>query len=258
MSKLKVRHYSQKPLDIVLIHGWGLHSGVWQKLMEYLQTFANITVIDRAGYGHSQIMSHEDELNEILANCPPRAVYIAWSLGVSVILQLATQHPQRVQAIVALAADPCFVARKDWPHAMPIETFQQFQQDTEENAYTALLRFMGLQTQGSNTQRQELRFLQQLLAQHPIPHHLQLLQGLADLAQDYRPLVEKIRCPMLWVYGTKDKLVNIDVDALLALNSQITFGSFADAAHVLLLSHPEPLSDMIIRFLRGNGYDDAV
>mgnify|MGYP000087143120 FL=1 len=180
------------------------------------------------------------------------------SLGVSVILQLATQHPQRVQAIVALAADPCFVARKDWPHAMPIETFQQFQQDTEENAYTALLRFMGLQTQGSNTQRQDMRFLQQLLAQHPIPHHLQLLQGLADLAQDYRPLVEKIRCPMLWVYGAKDRLVNIDVDALLALNPQITFGSLADAAHVLLLSHPEPLSDMIIRFLRGNGYDDAV
>ena len=133
MSKLKVRHYSQKPLDIVLIHGWGLHSGVWQKLIEYLQTFANITVIDRAGYGHSQIMSHEDELNEILANCPPKAVYIGWSLGVSVILQLATQHPQRVQAIVALAADPCFVARNDWPYAMPIENFQQFQQDTEEN-----------------------------------------------------------------------------------------------------------------------------
>lgn len=258
MSKLSINRYPQKQLDIVLIHGWGLHSGVWQKLIEYLQTFANITVIDRAGYGHSQIMSHEDELNEILANCPPKAVYIGWSLGVSVILQLATQHPQRVQAIVSLAADPCFVARKDWPHAMPIEMFQQFQQDTEENAYTALLRFMGLQTQGSNTQRQDLRFLQQLLAQQPIPHHLQLLQGLADLAQDYRPLVQAISCPMLWVYGAKDRLVNIDVDALLSLNPQITFGSIADAAHVLLLSHAQPLSQMIIRFLRGNSHDDAV
>lgn len=258
MSKLSVRHYPQKQLEIVLIHGWGLHSGVWQTLIEYLQAFANITVIDRAGYGQSPVMSHEQELNEILAACPPTAVYIGWSLGVSVILQLATRYPQRVQAIVALAADPCFVARKDWPHAMPIDTFQQFQQDTEENAYTALLRFMGLQTQGSSTQRQDMRFLQQLLAQHPIPHHLQLLQGLADLAQDYRPLVQAICCPMLWVYGAKDRLVNIDVDALLALNPQIIFGSLADAAHVLLLSHPEPLSDMIIRFLRGNGYDDAI
>ena len=174
------------------------------------------------------------------------------------ILQLATRHPQRVQAIVALAANPCFVARHDWPHAMPVEIFHKFQQDTEENTYTALLRFMGLQTQGSSTQRQDMRFLQQLLAQYPIPHHLQLLQGLADLAKDYRPLVQEICCPMLWVYGEKDRLVNMDVDALLALNPKITFGTLVDAAHVLLLSHPEPLSEMIMRFLRGNGNDDAV
>ena len=96
MSKLSVRHYPQKQLEIVLIHGWGLHSGIWQTLIEYLQAFANITVIDRAGYGQSPIMNHEDELSDILANCPPKAVYIGWSLGVSVILQLATPtelHP---------------------------------------------------------------------------------------------------------------------------------------------------------------------
>jgi pimeloyl-[acyl-carrier protein] methyl ester esterase len=188
MSKLSVCHYPQKQLEIVLIHGWGLHSGVWQKLVNYLQEFASITVIDRAGYGNSPLMNAEEELAAILADCPPKAVYVGWSLGVSVILQLATQYPHRVQAMVALNATPCFVARNDWLHAMPIKTFQQFQQDTEENAYTALLRFMGLQTQGSSTQRQEMRLLQKILAEQAIPHHVQLLRGLADLAQDLSPL----------------------------------------------------------------------
>ena len=109
----------------------------------------------------------------------------SWSLGVGVILPIGPQHPT-CTSDCRISCDPCFVARKIGLHAMPIGTFQQPQQDnTEENAYTALLRLWGYKHK-AQTHNVKSCVLQQLLAQQPIPHHLQLLQGLADLAQDYR------------------------------------------------------------------------
>lgn len=249
MSSLSSHTYAQKMFNIVLIHGWGLHSGVWQKNIKELQVFANVILIDRAGYGHSPIMSLEEELQAILAIAPAQAVYIGWSLGASVVWQLASRYPQRVQGIIAVAANPCFVARDDWSHGMSWQAFNQFKESTQSNAYTTLLRFMGLQTQGALSQRQDMRFLQQQLAQQAIPHTQVLLNGLNELAQDYRSLITQLNCPILWVQGAKDILVNVDADALLALNEHIIVNIIADAAHVPFVSHSDLFSDCVMCFV---------
>ena len=38
-------------IPLVLIHGWGLNSGVWQPLAEKLSSFFKVITVDLPGYG---------------------------------------------------------------------------------------------------------------------------------------------------------------------------------------------------------------
>ncbi|HQV23939.1 MAG TPA: hypothetical protein PLJ88_12700, partial [Agitococcus sp.] len=58
-------------LHVVLIHGWGLHSGVFNKIIEPLRAFAHVTLIDRAGYAPSPMMTAAQETQAILNIAPP-------------------------------------------------------------------------------------------------------------------------------------------------------------------------------------------
>ena len=42
----------QKKVSLVLIHGWGCGNQAWQPLLDYLQTFADVTLIELPGFGN--------------------------------------------------------------------------------------------------------------------------------------------------------------------------------------------------------------
>ncbi|NNJ95044.1 MAG: alpha/beta fold hydrolase, partial [Halobacteria archaeon] len=39
--------------ELLLIHGWGLHSGIWDGLMPLLETQLRVTRVDLPGHGRS-------------------------------------------------------------------------------------------------------------------------------------------------------------------------------------------------------------
>ena len=244
-------------LHLVLIHGWGLHSGVWEKVIEPLRAFAHLTIIDRAGYGASPMMSPDEEQQALLAIVPPVAIYVGWSLGTMKVLALASLYPERVLAVIAVAATPCFVQRDDWPYAMPIAVFKDFEQRVLENPDLGLMRFIGLQCQGSASQRQDMHFLQAQLAQQPIPQPCVLEQGLRELAQlDNRSIVQKLRCPLLWMQGANDGLAHVNADVLMRLNPLMAVQVISQAGHVPFVSHPQIFSDVIKRFIHELQHDE--
>jgi pimeloyl-[acyl-carrier protein] methyl ester esterase len=255
MSALSYQRFMCEQADaihLVLIHGWGLHSGVWDKVIEPLRAFAHVTVIDRAGYGTSPMMTLAKEQQAILTIAPPCAIYIGWSLGGAIVIDMAIQYPERVMAVVAVATNPCFLQRDDWHCAMSSADFGFFLDSVRASAYVALVRFMGLQCQGSATQREDMRFLQGQLEKCPIPHRDVLLNGLKELfAADIRIALQYLHCPILWMMGGKDSLAKVDVDALVALNPLIAVNTISEAAHVPFVSHPELFVSTIKRFLHG-------
>lgn len=237
-------------LHLVLIHGWGLHGGVWDKVIEPLRAFAHVTVIDRAGYGHSPMMTLAKEQEAILDIAPPCAIYIGWSLGGAIVIDMAVCYPERVMAVVAVATNPCFLQRSNWRCAMSSDDFGVFLDSVRASPYVALVRFMGLQCHGSATQREDMRYLQEQLEKFPIPHRDVLLNGLKELfAADMRIAFQYLHCPILWVMGEKDSLAKVDIDALFALSRLIAVNTISEAAHAPFVSHPESFVATIKRFL---------
>lgn len=242
MSSLRHQIYlshNPRAVNLVLVHGWGMNSGVWQPLLSYLQDDFHVTAID----------GFEEDITAYLAIAPNVAIWCAWSLGGLLVLEIANQYPERVQAVVTIACNPCFVQRDDWPCAMSLLDFQQFEQGLRDNPSATLKRFIALQCLGSMSQKQDARFLQQQLAAQPLPSLLTLQLGLAILAQDYRQQFTQLTLPMLCLFGKNDGLVSVAVgEALLALNANVQLSVITDAAHAPFVSHLEVVAQQLRQF----------
>jgi pimeloyl-[acyl-carrier protein] methyl ester esterase len=228
-------------LNLVLVHGWGVNSGVWQPLLPYLEDDFHVTVID----------GFEEDITAYLDIAPEFAIWCGWSLGGLLVLDIASQRPKRVQAVVKIACNPCFVQRDDWPCAMSLLDFQQFQQGLRENPSATLKRFIALQCLGSISQKQDARFLQQQLAVQPLPSLSTLQAGLTLLAQDYRQQFAELPIPILCLFGESDGLVPVAVaKVLLALNAKAQLSIIEDAAHVPFLSHPQKVAQALAQLVQ--------
>ncbi|HZF96912.1 MAG TPA: alpha/beta fold hydrolase, partial [Pseudoxanthomonas sp.] len=140
---------------LVLIHGWGLHGGVFEPLVRRLSGRHRLHLVDLPGHGHSREseipLALEACSRELLERTPP-ALWIGWSLGGLFALQAASLSPQ-VRALALIAATPRFVRANDWPHAVEAATFERFGLDLAQDRRATLERFLALDTMGSEHAR---------------------------------------------------------------------------------------------------------
>ena len=104
----------ENPPEMLVIHGWGMHSLVWDDVMPALLEHFQVTVVDLPGLGRSPIPGGDYTLDylveHVLAIAPAQAVWMGWSLGGMVAMRAASQHPERVSALISVASTPKFVA----------------------------------------------------------------------------------------------------------------------------------------------------
>ncbi|RCX33221.1 pimeloyl-ACP methyl ester esterase BioH [Thioalbus denitrificans] len=243
--------------DLVLLHGWGLHSGIWAPLLPALSRRFRVTCIDLPGFGASAPLAGGYDARAlagaVLAAAPPRAAWLGWSLGGMVALQAAALAPERVTRLLLVAASPRFVQGVDWPHAVSAELLERFCDELARDYRATLGRFLALQAQGSERAREELRGLREILFARGEPALAGLQGGLEILrTADLRPELAALRQPLLWVGGRRDTLVPRRVtEGLLELNEGVETWVVPGAAHAPFLSHPEPLLDRVRTFVNG-------
>ena len=63
-ENLKISTYGQGP-DLVLLHGWAMHSGIWGGLVDVLATEYRVNLVDLPGHGINQHVPLSDDLNEV-------------------------------------------------------------------------------------------------------------------------------------------------------------------------------------------------
>lgn len=197
---------------LVLLHGWGLHGGVWHGFLPLLRAHFTVTVIDLPGFGRSAATPWPDDPAHLdamlLAVAPARALWLGWSLGGLLALGIAARHPGRVQALTMLAATPCFVQREGWTEAMPAPSFAQFRADVQAGAEPALQRFLALQCRGPASAKADIRILQQVLVAAPLPSPHTLTAALDALArQDARADLAALPVPLQFILGEHDALI---------------------------------------------------
>lgn len=244
--------------DLVLLHGWGLHSGIWStthdNLIRRLTQGYRVTMFDLPGHGHSGDMDEPgftDTVSIIAEQMPPTALLIGWSLGGLLALQLAHQFPHRVSGLILIASNARFTRTTDWPAALSPATLDNFGTTLMENTAATVQRFLALQVHGSDQQRQQLLLLRQAVNERPVARPWALHRGLDMLRNvDLRDRLAAISQPALLIHGQHDRIVPDQAGpAMACLMPQARSLSIRSAGHAPFLSHPELTSQAINDFL---------
>lgn len=236
--------------NLVLLHGWGMNSAVWQGLLPHVQGRYRTHCIDLPGHGASGDAEAglAAWLNALDAVLPEQFYLCGWSLGGMLALALQQRWPQRVQGVAMLAASPRFLASEGWS-ALPASQLEVFAQGLKQDAESTLRQFIALQFLGTAdsraVQRELWRALQEqgLASQRGLQQGLQLLQRL-DLRDNYAGMT----CATL--LGGRDKLVPPALQlSMQALAPRSCVELWADSGHAPHLTQPAEVAQFIFRHL---------
>lgn len=240
---------------LVLLHGWGMNSCVWQPVLTQLSREYRLFLVDLPGFGYSQTGTDEYSLaaiaDAVLTVVPETADWLGWSMGGLVATYIAATFPERVTRLVNVASNPCFIQNSTWP-GMDLAVLQHFSGLLQEDYPATLQRFLALQVLASPHAQALLRELKQLLAQAPAPSTDALVAGLQLLQQtDLRWQIAQLTCPLLYILGKLDALVpRALANSLLVLNQNCSIEIIAGACHMPFLSHAELFNQAVITFLK--------
>jgi pimeloyl-[acyl-carrier protein] methyl ester esterase len=233
--------------DLVLLHGWGLHGGVWRSLASRLESGFRVHLVDLPGHGHSRDVPFGtlDDIADALAEAVPEGATVGgWSLGGLVAMRLATRHPRRAARLAFVSTTPCFAQRADWPHAMARETLESFAGSLRSDPAKTIRAFVNLNALGGPHARDRVRELAALLAERGTPSARTLQAGLTLLHDaDLREEVPRIDRPATVIHGGRDALTPAGAGRWLA--GALPFARFVEipeAAHLPFVSHPDDVA----------------
>ncbi|MFP5345269.1 MAG: pimeloyl-ACP methyl ester esterase BioH [Gammaproteobacteria bacterium] len=246
---------SGRGADVVLLHGWGLNSAVWQDTVRELAWDFRVTTVDLPGHGRSHAAPERCTLEQVaervLQHAPPQAHWIGWSLGGTVALYITAHYPQRVRKLALVASTPKFVNAQDWPHGIEPEVLGQFAQQLHGDYRKTIQRFLALQLRGSEQASVWLRRLRDMVFRYGEPQATALHAGLDILRNtDLRPRLTSVGHPILLIAGARDTLAPVSAHEYMAVNlAQAELQVIPGAAHAPFLTHPQEFQRALRTFL---------
>lgn len=239
---------------LVMLHGWGMHSGVWQPLIKRLSKDYMLFLVDLPGMGNSRpiepyhLHSLADEVAEMI---PGVSDVVGWSLGGLVAQRIALNQPDRIRRLVLVGSTPCFVSGADWQAGVDPANFEAFAENVNHDYRATIMQFLTLQCMKSNDMRATLKQLRSSFELRPTPTQTTLQRALHILLEsDLRKEIPNIRKPTLLIHGDCDTLV--PVQAAHWMMQQLPIGYLrvlAGAAHAPFLSHSEQFIEALNQFL---------
>lgn len=252
---IHIDQYGHGP-DLALLHGWGMHGGVWESLIAPLAERHRVHVVDLPGHGASAATTPytvQQVARDVAAVLPPRCSLAGWSLGGQVAMQIALDVPARIERLLLIGTTPCFRQRADWAHGQDDATVREFARSLEQDYEGTLNRFLSLQARSGEAARAVIARLRETLFARGRPDLASLRGGLAILSElDLRHAVHAIAQPTLIVHGTHDMLTPLAAaEWLMGQLPAAQLAVIPGAAHAPFLSHPVETLDLLQDFLHG-------
>ncbi len=239
---------------IVLVHGWGMHSGIWRDFAQQLAQNYQVTCVDLPGHGRSKKIDSFtlERISDALVDAvsDESSCWLGWSLGATVVLDIASRFPERVNSLVLLAGNPSFTQTAQWPGMKPV-LLDDFADKLNEDCQATLLRFLSLQVNHLPDYKTLLRTLKSKVMECDSPDNETLQGGLEILKHaDLRPALSGTTVPVSVILGTRDTLVPVSAGQnMQELAPEITLNIIDRAGHVPFLSHPQDVLAIISRFM---------
>lgn len=242
-----------KGIPLILLHGWGMNSGVWSTIIDQLAHFYRVYLVDLPGYGLSQPVGDLsfDQTAQLLVEKLPAGYWLGWSLGGLLSQNVAIQYPKKVIKLVTVASSAMFVERDDWP-GMKADVLSLFATGLEQDYRRTLERFLAIQMLGSPDAKSQIRMIKEQLASRPSPDLMMLRRGLQWLESiDLRTQIMCIEQPWLQLFGALDALVPRQSMIAHQSCSSAVQQMFAKASHAPFISHSGEFVDSVTKFLQG-------
>ncbi len=169
-----------------------------------------VNLIDLPGHGLNHEAPLSSDLTQLAAEAAalPRGLWLGWSMGGMLALNLALKYPSQVSALIMLCATPCFVSQPHWPHGTDGQVLQQFANNLQQDVKQTIQTFLALEVMGVDDERGQLRVLKQKVFERPLPSEQALTAGLRLLQQvDLAAELKNLKTPSLWISGRRDRLV---------------------------------------------------
>lgn len=232
---------------LVLLHGWGFSSRVWQPFLtrEAAHWPGPVFAIDLPGFGtafHEPCHSVDDAMGFILEQLPACSVLCGWSLGGMLATRLAAAHPHRVAGLVTLGSNLHFTQDGNWP-GMPTKDYQDFCTRFSIHPQKTWQRFLGQQTRGDALSGEFTATLKQLASFDDLQPDMaaKMLRWLGEI--DNRRVFAQLRIPGLHLFGEHDAITPIAVaDALYALNPQQQCHTLPATSHALCVTRTHEIA----------------
>lgn len=205
---------------IAFLHGWGMHSGVFEPLCDELSRDFAIWAPDLPGYGGTSVCEPytlDRLVAEISSKAPGRSHAVGWSLGAQVALSWARTKPRQVERLALIAATPCFTRRDDWRSGLDADVLETFGHGVSEDPRAALQRFVSLQARGDGDAKYVTKTLRATLSTRPLPELAALEYGLRLLHEiDLRRSLSEVCQQTLVIHGDRDELTPVAAGEYLA------------------------------------------
>lgn len=250
MAPLQIENVGSGP-DLVLLHGWAMHSGIFAPLSRALASRFRLHLVDLPGHGANRNDPHGFALADTasrIAAATPRAIWLGWSLGGLVALEAALKQTSHVRGLVLIASSPRFVVGPDWPLGVAPDLLAEFRDGLASDYRGTIERFLALEAMGSDHARSELRELKSHVFERGEPAPSALADGLKVLeTADVRAALSDLAVPSLWIAGRRDRLIN---PAAMRWSAEHARGRFVecDSGHAPFLTHADALARTIADF----------
>ena len=236
----------------MLLHGWGIHSAIWQDFALLLAENYCVICLDLPGYGNSAALdsySLNNIVDLVLGVIPAqRFSLLGWSMGATLALAIAQHAPERISALYCLAANPKFIATENWS-GVSTDDFARLFDQLQQDPRLCLQRFQALQVLGLSNAKVLLQTLKLNQQQVTEPDPAALQSGLLLLQQaDFREYLKQLSFPCQFIFAEQDQLSPIAcAEAVQRINADIKVTVINQAGHLLCLSNPKELYDSLIK-----------
>ncbi|QDD06573.1 pimeloyl-ACP methyl ester esterase BioH [Candidatus Methylopumilus planktonicus] len=240
--------------DLVLIHGWGMHSGIWEPIIDRFSNQYTLHLVDIPGMGKSHVINPYDldhVTEEISKALPPSFDILGWSLGSLIAIKMSLMYPKKIHRMVLVGGTPCFINQTDWSYGVDIRDFNNFANNLFKNYKSTMINFYILQLMHSKNSKLIIKKLKEMEAVEN-PLEIKSLQLGLDilLNNDLRNDINKIKHQTLLITGDMDRLT--PKSASIWLESHLKESQLKlikGASHIPFLSHSDEFFNCLDQFL---------
>tara|TARA_Y100001936_G_C16093985_1_gene689765 strand:+ start:4132 stop:4908 length:777 start_codon:yes stop_codon:yes gene_type:complete len=216
MRKIHITTQGEGP-PLVLLHGWGMNSSIWQCVCCKLARHFHLHLVDLPGHGFSSTswIQGPDYLGNMTKmigdNLPEHSIICGWSLGGQIAIRLSLDFPDKIDKLILVSTTPSFIQHRDWVWAMERNILELFKKNFDTDHITTLNRFLTLQVQGDINKIFLLRKLRRFISnennfdQHGLKLGLKII-----FTTDVRDSIKNINHPVILFHGKNDNIVPLE------------------------------------------------